>query len=245
MVTKKKKNDELQEITEKITIIDKIAKMLSKYGYKKVISSVLIFMLLAATIIVFSNQKMIIERIIKEHQQEIQIDEANKLKFRINQVNPRVDASLYRLLAQTKGDRVFIIEMHNGTDNPSGLPFVFGDMTYEKLGNDSVESILYEYDRINLSAFPIATYLIKHKRFVGTIEDLKKIDIRLGKKMEINGAKYVALYGIRGIDVEIGWLGVTYCNSTPSEKDKDNIESSLLDCSQGLSILLDMTKNIK
>ena len=77
------------------------------------------------------------------------------------------------------------------------------------------------------------------------IDELKKIDTRLGRKMEINGAKYVALYGIRGIDVEIGWLGVTYCNNIPSENDKDNIESSLLDCSQGLSILLDMTKNMK
>lgn len=231
------------ELLNKFNIIEKIAKMLTKYGYKKIISSFVIFVLFIGTIIVFTNQKTILDKIINEQKKEQRKEEVNKINFRINEVNPRVDAILYKLLAQTKADRAFVIEMHNGTDNPTGLPFVFGDMTYERIANDSIESVIYQYEKINLSTLPIATYLIKNKKFIGSMDDLKKIDSRISKKMSSNGAEYVAIYGLRTINSEIGWVGITYCNKTTEHI--SNIEANMLDASQTLSILLDITDNIK
>ena len=231
---------------EKIGVIEKIVAMITTYGIKKVISALIIFMLVIITSIVFINQKVIINKIVKEHNKEMQTATAKKLEFRIKEVNPRVDGILYKLLLKTKADRAFVIEMHNGTDNPTGLPFAFGDMTYEKLGNDSVQSVIYEYEKINLSTLPLATYLGRNKRFVGSIEDLSKIDSRLAKKMTINGCKYIGIYSIRGSDLEIGWVGVSYCSNRPKNAEDVNlIEGNLLDSSERLSILLDINNNIK
>src|ERR1039458_6090126 len=143
---------ESQYVIEKFSIIEKIVNMLSKYGYKKVLSALLIFMLSTATVIIFTNQKDIVSKIVREQTAATQLNNAKSLEFRVRVVNPRVDAILYKLLVQSGADRAFVIEMHNGTDNPTGLPFAFGDMTYEKLRSDSSESILNEYNRMNLSS---------------------------------------------------------------------------------------------
>lgn len=118
----KTKRDELLEeydVIEKVSIIGRIANMLTKYGYKKIISSLIIFMLFITTIIIYSNQKDIVKRIITEQKQEEQQNKIDKLRFRVTEVNPRAEAILYKLLAQTKADRAFISEMHNGTDRKS------------------------------------------------------------------------------------------------------------------------------
>lgn len=241
-MTTKKKNAETPDVVSKFNIIEKIVALLSKYGYRKVISALLIFMMFIATVIVFTNQRTIIEKILKEQKIEIEQKAINRINFRINEVNPRVDAILYQLLAQTKADRAFVIEMHNGTDNTTGLPFVFGDMTYEKLANDSTESILMQYEKVNLSNLPLSSYLIKNKKFVGNINELTKIDPRLGKKMKFNNAEYVIIYGLRTIDVEIGWVGITYCGNMNIDVEK--AESYMLDSSQKLSIILDISNNM-
>lgn len=243
MDTKKDKVGTENSLSDKFNLIEKIAKMLTKYGYKKVISSLFIFILFIATVIVFLNQKSIMDKIIFEQKKEQQMEKINHMKFRMTEVNPRVDAILYKLLVQTKATRAFIIEMHNGTDNPTGLPFVFGDMTYEKLSNDSLESVIFQYNHLNLSAMPMANYLIKNKKFIGTIEELSKIDINLSKKLDSNGAKFIIIYGLRTIDIEIGWVGLTYTDDVCENMSK--VEGSVIDASQNLSILLDITNNIK
>lgn len=243
MDDKKNKSVVSDSLSDKFNLIEKIAKMLTKYGYKKVISSMLIFILFIGTVIVFLNQKSIMDKIIYEQKKEQQIEKMSHMKFRINEVNPRVDAILYKLLVQTKASRAFIMEMHNGTDNPTGLPFVFGDMTYEKLANDSMESIIFQYNHLNLSSMPMATYLIKNKKFIGTMDELRKIDSNLSKKMDSNGAKFALIYGLRTIDIEIGWVGLTYDYDFCDNINK--IEGSVIDASQNLSILLDITNNLE
>lgn len=227
----------------KLNVFEKILTMLNNYGYKKVISSLIILMAIVLTAIIFANQKVIIERIVREQRIEQQAEHANRINFRITQVNPRVDAILYKLLIETGADRAFVIEMHNGTDNPTGLPFVFGAMTYEKLSNDSVESIMFQYEKINLSTMPLSYYLIKNKRFAGEVDSLKNIDIRLSRRMVLNDTNFLIVYGLRTLNTEIGWLGITYSHDKPS--DIYSVESKMIDASESLSILLDLTSNIK
>lgn len=227
----------------KINLIEKISKMLNKYGYKNVLSSLFIFISFITVIIIFANQKVIVENIIKNQQQETKETEMNSLKFRITEVNPRVDAILYKLLVETKADRAYVMEMHNGTDNPTGMPFVFGHMTYEKMANENTPSVIYQYDKINLSALTFPNYLIKNKYFIGGIDELKKIDSKLYFRVSENNIKYIAIYSIRTIDVEIGAVGISFFDDSNINKNK--IESSLIDASQKLSILLDITKNIE
>lgn len=231
------------DMGDKVNLLVRIMKMINKYGIKKVASALVIFMLLIATSIVFFNQKAIVERIIAEQRQSIQTETARNLQFRVQEVNPRVDAILYKLLAQTHCDRAFVFEMHNGIDNPSGLPFAYADMSYERTVGDSIETVMSENKSLNLANYPMATHLMVYKCFKGTIEDVRNIDKRLANKLSNSGAKYIMLYCIRGNDIALGAIGITYITDMP--KNEKLSEASLIDASQRLSILLDINNNIE
>lgn len=230
-------------IDNKVNILVRIANMINQYGIKKVISSLIIFILLIVVSIVFINQKVIVERIIAEQRQAYQTTTAKQLQFRVQAVNPRVDAILYKILAETHGDRAFVFEMHNGVDNPSGLPFAYADMSYERTITDSIAPVMSENRSLNLTNYPMATYLMIYKSFRGTVEDVKAIDKRLASKLSDCGAKYIILYSIRGNDIALGMVGVTYITNKPNQLQLS--EASLLDASQRLSILLDINNNIE
>lgn len=242
-MTGKKKADEGLDIFQKFNLIEKIANLLNKYGYKNIVSSLIIFILFTGTIIIFLNQRSIVENILLEQKAKEKSSEINNIRFRVNEVNPRVDGILYKLLTETRADRAFVIEMHNGTDNPTGMPFVFGHMTHEKMMCDTMMSVVDQYERVNLSSLTFPNYILRNKMFIGSIEDLKRIDTKLYHKMTNNGVKFIGMYSLRTMDVEIGIIGITF--NTEMDYNKRVIEASLIDASQRLSILLDITKNVE
>ena len=231
------------DITNNINVIGKILVMINKYGIKNVISALIIFMIFISTIIIFVNQGTIINKIVNQQIAVSQENKVQKMEFRIRVVNPRVDAILYELIAKSKCDRAFVFEMHNGTDNPSGLPFVYGDMTYEKILSDTVQSVISQYERINLSSSPMASYICKNKYFLGDINEVENIDVNLAKKLKFNNVSYLYLYAVRGSSLGLGAVGITYINRYP--KNISANRSFILDASQRLSILLDITNNLK
>lgn len=237
----KGKNEE-NDFTDKVNVLGKIAAMITKYGIVKIVSALMIFILFIGISIIFINQKTIVAKILTEQKQAIQTTNAKNLQFRVQEVNPRVEAILYKLIAETKCDRVYVIEMHNGTDNPSGMPFAYGDMTYERTFNDSLISVMPETKNLTLSAYPISTYLLKYKFFYGNSDDVRKIDKKLANRLDENDVKYIMLYCVRGNDVELGCVGVSYLSGPPANLKL--VQASLLDASQRLSILLDINNNI-
>lgn len=230
-------------ITNNINVIGKILMLIKKYGIKNVLSALIIFIIFVSTIMVFFNQETIINKIVNQQITVAQENEVKKMDFRVKVVNPRVDAILYELIAKSKCDRAFIFEMHNGTNNPSGLPFVYGDMTYEKILNDTVQSVIDQYERINLSTSPMASYICKNKYFLGGIDNIQAIDAVLARRLRFNGVSYLYLYSVRGANAGLGVVGITYIGRHP-ENINDN-RGYMLDVSQRLSILLDINSNIK
>ena len=63
----------------KINILGKIAAMITKYGFIKIISSFLVLSMFAIMIIIFMNQKTIVAKVLEEQKQEI-----NAILSRIN-----------------------------------------------------------------------------------------------------------------------------------------------------------------
>lgn len=243
MRVKDKKGVEGDSLDSKLNLLEKAINLITKYGYKKVLTALFVVSMVAFGSILFINQKAIIQKIIVEQKQANQINESKKLNFRVSEVNPRVDAILYKLMANTDADRVFVLEMHNGTDNPSGLPFAFCDMTYERVSDDSIEPVTNEYQRVNLSSFVFPQYLIRNKKYFGPIDDFIKIDRKIGNRIKNNGAIFIGLYSITSSSLEIGWIGLTYKYNHP--KNEKLVEGCLLDASQKLSILLDISKNVE
>jgi hypothetical protein len=227
----------------KLKLLEKAINLITKYGYKKVLTALFVISMIAVGTIAFINQKTIIEDIIREQKQANQLNEAKKINFRVSEVNPRVDAILYKLMANTNADRTFVLEMHNGTDNPSGLPFAFCDMTYERVLGDLTKPVIDEYQKVNLSSFTFPQYLIRNKKYFGTVDNFIKIDRKIGNRIKDNGGIFIGIYPITSSNLEIGWVGITYKNKPP--KNESSAEGYLLDASQKLSILLDISKNVE
>jgi hypothetical protein len=237
--------NEIGEIIEKnLNLFEKVLNLITKYGYKKVILGVTLVVLVFGLIIVYKNQKEIINKIVQEQQIAVQVNEARNLEFRVKEINPRVEAILYKLMLCTNADRVFILEMHNGVQNPTGLPFAYADMTYEAMKSDSTESVMFDYERLNLSKYPFSGYISKNKIFFGKVSEINSIDKRLQDKLINGNVNFLGIYSLTSSDVEIGWVGISFLNDN-EPKNPTIVKGHLLNASQKISILLDINNNLK
>jgi len=236
----KKIKDDVQ-INDKLGWLERTLRLIEKYGVVRVIGGLFILALFGLTLGLFINQKAIVTKVIQEQKTEEVEKHSNSMQLRLNQINPQIDAILLKLLIETGSDRVFIIEMHNGSNNPTGLPFIYGEMTYEQMIDPNMATVAEEYGTINLSRFSFVTYVYKNKLFKGTIKDLHKIDSKLAGRMNQNNVKYLYMMSLTGSNIPIGFLGVTYINKPINMK----IEGKIIDASQRISILLDLCRQIK
>lgn len=152
-------------------------------------------------------------------------------------IKPQVDLVLAETMATLKADRVYVIEMHNGTNNTAGLPFIYGEMTYETARN-GIEHIDEDYVSINLSRFEFPMFLEEHHMFFGDIEALSKVDEKLAMRMSANGVTFIAIMAMHGANNELGYFGISYCGSEPV--DTGLIVSTITVASQKLSAMLDI-----
>jgi hypothetical protein len=154
-------------------------------------------------------------------------------------IKPQVDLVLAETMATLKADRVYVIEMHNGTNNTAGLPFIYGEMTYETTRN-GIEHIDEDYVSVNLSRFDFPMFLEEHHMFFGDIEALSKVDEKLAMRMSANGVTFIAIMAMHGANNELGYFGISYCGSEPV--DSKLIVSTITVASQKLSAMLDITE---
>lgn len=152
--------------------------------------------------------------------------------------NSKISELLLRLLVETYGDRASILEMHNGKDNPKGLPFLYLDMTYERK-RDGVPSLVDECHDLNLSHFEMSNYLFENRFFIGTVEELRHIDSYFVDRLCKNDIKYLAIIMIN-TDSEIGFLQVHYSDKPKISKQK--IHAKMGDYIQKIAVLLDYNK---
>ncbi len=240
-MTRKKPVDSDVQINDKFGILERAVKLIAKYGIFRVIGGFMVVVLFILTIGLFLNQKKVTEDVIKE-QTSIALEKHNSnMQLRLNEINPRIDAILLKLLIDSKADRVFVIEMHNGSNNPSGLPFIYGEITYEQIIDPKIGTIAEEYGIMNLSRYPFVNYVFSNKLFKGNLNDLSKIDSKLAGRMIQNDVKYLYMTAISGSNVDLGFLGVSYINNQPNK----NAEAAIGYAAQKISIFLDLYNNSK
>lgn len=226
---------------EQLGFLEKTIKLIEKYGLFKIFRALCI---IAIFIYIMCHGANLIDGIIakvtkdtmKEERVEKQEEHDAALKRR-EEIRPEVYNVLYGLLNKLNADRVFVIEMHNGTNSVSGLPFLYGEMTYDVV-SDGTDHVDGEYTNFSLSRFQFATYLEEKHIWMGNVEELSKIDTKLAHKLMSNDVNYIALTQIHGVKNELGFVGVSYCNGK-EPKPRDTITTDLLIASQKLSTLLD------
>lgn len=227
-----------------LSFFEKAVKIVDKYGGWKVIQAIvyvglflfIIFYVPAITKITVEKATIESMETVDKNKEEQHIKNLEKRKV----IQPQINSALTSIMLKTNADRAFIIELHNGSNNLNGVPFLHGSVTYEKT-NDGVDNIDEEYQNLSLSRYEFATYLHNNFSYFGTIEELSKIDKKLAMKLYANGVVYVAVTTLHNGKNEWGWFGVLYGNMTNVPQERE-ITNELMITSQTIAKTLQVLK---
>lgn len=156
------------------------------------------------------------------------------------EINPKVTKTMTKLLYKMEADRVSILEMHNGKENPTALPFIYCDMTYEET-RDGTPYVSEEYADLNMSKFTFPSYLYEHRYFIGSVEEIYSVDKKLAMRLDANNVKYCGIILIR-TNIDIGFLMLSYMD-TPN-KSNNLILAELSYYVQEIGTYLDYAKQV-
>lgn len=238
----------VDNVEKSVNIIGKIAEIIKKNGLIITLIAVMLFGAGVGSVMCYKVFKLNEEFgvTIRKQNQEAEYykdkehSESNKIR---EEIKPQVDQIIEHTMDKLDCDRCYVIEMHNGNNNPSGLPFIYGEMTYEESVYD-VDDVDDEYMSINLSRYKFPMYLKNNTMFIGTLDEMRDIDPKLTKKLESDDVTYVAMVVINGTEGEIGLFGVSYCNGNEPKND-EVIKTLFMTESQKLSHYLDKKRHIK
>lgn len=229
---------------------ERLMKFKDKYGYWNLIKLVL-FVAFTITILLlaknfgesytFEKQKSIITEVMEQNNQQMFIEHNEQINSRHN-IKPLVTNLLKTVINEMDADRAFVLELHNGSNNTTGLPFIHCTMTYEETARN-IEPIDEDYQNLSLTRFKFPEYLHKHDLWFGTIEQFEQIDKKIASRMKHNGVTYLVITTIRSEEIEIGYFGFTYCNGK-EHKDTKHMMEYLVRAVQKLSKLLDKNTEI-
>lgn len=241
-------SDERAAMSGPLGWVEKIILLSERFGVKKLLQAVFFIIIFIAADFVYNALqsdnvvKSVIETINKQEREEH--DEGSNVR---GYVSPKINETLVKLVYELHADRAFVIEMHNGKENASSLPFVYLDMTYEEIREDeNVKYVQTHFENININNYTMPWYLSENVYFIGGIDEMKKIDKRFAVRFEDEGGGYCGLILVRSNGINIGFLGVSYKNSHPEVTD-GTIHNKLAKYVQDISSLLDLNKakNIK
>lgn len=221
-----------------IGMVERLVKLVDSFGIGKILIVILLtlFTYFAWQLVSAINYTKMVETIMET---EVVIHSQNEHIRMVN--SEKVRNSMLKLQNKSDADRVSVLEMHNGKENPTGLPFRYCDMTYEVVF-DSVPYVSDEYEDVNMSRFTFPDYLYKHRYFIGTTQDLKMIDKKLASKLENNDVNYFGIMLVRN-SKEIGFLMISYYTK-PILTDNE-IGSMLSDHAQEIGYYLDLNEHIE
>ena len=177
-------------------------------------------------------QRISREKEIQQHKYlvEKRIENSTKIRFELKDLLIRLGAT-----------RAAVCEMHNGTNNLAGIPFLYLDMTYEEI-SPKVDYVIDNFKNFNLAKYPFITSHIKDMYWSGSIDELKKEDPYLASRIKLNDTEYGACIILRGSDTAIiGLLVVTFNYNNSDLPDDEKLLNAMMSSGQILATLLDET----
>lgn len=227
---------------------EKLLKIKDKYGYWALTKLVLFvgfvisFLYMAKNFgenFSFERQKEIMSEAIVQNDQQRFINHAEQMTMR-EDIKPHITGLLKNTINEMNADRAFVMELHNGSNNTTGLPFVHCTMTYEETSR-SVEPIDEDFQNLSLSRFNFPEYLHEHDIWYGPIDEFQKIDPKFTSRMKFGHATFLVITTIRSESNEIGYYGFTYNNGKQPKTNKEIVEFVIYSV-QKLSKFLDKNK---
>ena len=200
-----KREINLEESEKVISWYANIVELINRYGISKLLQAFSLIVLTVSFLMfanAFHNEEVIEKWLVEKEKAH---DDGTKMR---NEINPEVNKLLIKLLYEVGADRACVIEMHNGKENPTSLPFNFCDMTYEQT-RERVPYISDEYENLNMSKYTFPYYVYSNSYYIGDVESVFQIDKRLAMRLEVNDVKYIGMIIIRGTS-DIGFLMVSF-----------------------------------
>ena len=181
----------------------------AKNPFVKILNVVVKLALLTTIALSIINYKDII-KIGYEIVTQVEDDQHTKLMQHRLEIDPEMNAMLKELCDKTGADAAFIFEFHNGSNNLSGLPFFYMDMTYEYIAAD--DKPLYgvnAWKNIPIAGYPFITNYYKEGFFIGSVEDVEAQDKALKYKLLSQGTEKIGVMIMHGAKHPIGVIGIS------------------------------------
>lgn len=231
----KRRKLDFEDGEKSVGMLDKIVSIINTHGMGKLIQAFFVFILMIFSIALYNavDNTDLLEQLLYDKTTAHTIGS----DIRID-IQPKISKTMTHMLYQTNSDRVSIIEMHNGKENPTNLPFLYCDMTYEET-RDRIPLIADEYENMNMSKYMFPSYIYEHRFFIGSIEEIYDLDKKLALRLDGNDVKYVGIILVR-TSVDIGFLMVSY-QGVPTLT-RDEIYAHLSYYAQEIGTYLDYEK---
>lgn len=218
-----------------LNLINPLIKLIKHFGFARTIGYLIILACVIFTSVSLLNMDEIVQAAINKSQNE-QIEAHDRAVEQRYENSPKIDQILNEVLYKYGADRVCIVEMHNGTKNVAGLPFIYGEMTYE-VCRDGIIPVDADYTQFNLSRLSFPTFMFDHNAFCGGMNEVNHIDNKFAERLLVNNSTYLCGYTLHGSNNVIGYFGVIWCGSSPNETNQ--MMKDLAAYAQKLAILLD------
>lgn len=209
----------------------------AKNPFVKLLNVVVKIALLAAIALSIINYKEIV-RTAYEIVVDVESDEHQKLmEHRLN-IDDDMNLLLKELCVNTGADAAFIFEFHNGSNNLSGMPFFYMDMTYEHIESDNKP--LYgvsAWKNIPIAGYPFITKHYKEGFYIGDVNDIEMEDKALKYKLLSQGTNKIGVMLMHGQKQPIGVIGISSGESF--SKCDAEIETILIKYTQKVLLKLD------
>lgn len=217
--------------------IIKLFDYINKNPFLKILESVIKFAIIVTIFLSIVRYKEVI-RWVHSTVNDIEIVEHNKLMEHRLSIDSDIAHLLTELCKETGADASFIFEFHNGTNNLSGMPFFYMDMTYEHVACD--DKPLYgvnAWKNIPVSGYPFIGNYYERGFYIGDVEDISKIDKSFAYKLLSQGTNKIGSMIMYGKKQPIGLIGIS-SGDTFNISDAD-IERILIKYCQKIAIKLD------
>ena len=209
------KKETTGSVETKFPIMEWAIGLYRKHGIMNILVSGILLVFMSVMVSIALNPTVVFDKY-KEYEE---LKHQQSFDYRMKS-SPAVQAILDNSVTKLNALRAFVIELHNGKANSTGLSFNYGSMTYESLNGDSVGSVKEDYSDFSLDRYPMVMKVYEDGLWYGTVSSVEKIDKKLGFKMEGNEADYMIVTSIYGVKSEIGFFGVTYKGEGPTDIQK-------------------------
>lgn len=193
----------IENTTTALGWLEKVLNVAEKYKLRTIFKTVLIILIMAATVGFIKNPTWILKKIQeierKEHTERVEMAMKNT-----QLIQYEIDA----LRNKTKASRVVLLTFHNQKQTLNGVPYVYLTAQNEAL-DYGIAPIAEKYESLKCSLYPSVNYIIQNGYFSGDVEDLAKIDKALAYRMMGNDVTHTSILNIEG-ETLLGVLVVTY-----------------------------------